>query len=81
MSARDNILARIRKNSGREGLTTGLELSQVRTHIARQELGPQPSIARDSPVGRWLQECDGLKSTVEAGVRLAEVPRAAAADW
>lgn len=79
MSARDNILARIRKNSGREGLTTGLELSQVRTHIARQERGPQPSIARDNPVARFIQESDRLKSTVAEVNSLADVPQAAAA--
>ena len=79
MSARDNILARIRQNSGRAGLTSGAELSQVRQHISRRERGPQPSIARESPVARFVQESDRLKSTVAEVNTLADVPQAAAA--
>jgi L-lactate dehydrogenase complex protein LldG len=79
MSARDNILARIRKNSGRNGLTSGLELSQVRSHIAKRERGPQPSITRDDPVARFIQESDRLKSTVAELDNLADVPQATAA--
>jgi L-lactate dehydrogenase complex protein LldG len=79
VSARDNILARIRRNSGRTGPTTGVELSQVRTHIARQERGPQPSISRDDPIARFILESDRLKSTVAEVNRPADVPQAAAA--
>ena len=78
MSARDNILARIRRNSGREGLTTGAEISQVRTHITRQERGPQPSIARASPVERFVQESDRLKSSVVEVASVGDVAQAAA---
>jgi L-lactate dehydrogenase complex protein LldG len=78
VSARDNILARIRRNSGHSGLTTELELSRVRTHIARQQRGPQPSIALDNPVGRFIQESDRLKSTVAEVDGLADIPQAVA---
>ena len=45
MSARENILARIREKSGRRGATTEEESAAVRTHIAQHVRGPLPSIA------------------------------------
>jgi L-lactate dehydrogenase complex protein LldG len=65
MSARDNILNRIRTQSGKQGATTTAELDSARSHIARRERGPLPSIAHDNPVQRFINECDRLKSTVE----------------
>ena len=74
MSARDNILARIREKSGRTGLTSEMELDLVRTHIARHERGPLPSIARHDPVTHFISECARLKSTTAELTDLAAVP-------
>jgi L-lactate dehydrogenase complex protein LldG len=65
MSARDNILARIRKAAGREGAAPSpADLARARAVIARREIGPQPSIARPAdPVAQFRAECDRLATT------------------
>jgi L-lactate dehydrogenase complex protein LldG len=77
MSARDNILLRIRKAQGRSGSQpTEAELATVRAAIARREVGPQPAIARASdPVAQFLRECDRVGTTHSHAETLAEVPR------
>jgi L-lactate dehydrogenase complex protein LldG len=74
MSARDNILARIRAKTGRAGLTTDAELAAVRAHVALRGRGPQPSIARREPVENFIAECARLKSTTAEAGGMAEVP-------
>ncbi len=63
MSARDNILARIRSQTGRNGLTGEAEIEAVRAHIAKRERGPLPSLALHDPVAHFIAECDRLKTT------------------
>lgn len=63
MSARENILARIREKSGRNGVTSAPELAAVRAHIAEHACGPLPSISRHDPVTHFIAECARLKST------------------
>jgi L-lactate dehydrogenase complex protein LldG len=75
MTARDNILTRIRAQSGKAGPTTDEELAAARAHIARRERGPLPSIARDEPVAHFIAECDRLKTTTARVNSLADVPR------
>ena len=79
MSARENILARIRSQSGRTGATaTAAELAAVRSHIAQQIRGPLPSIAGDVPLTRFIAECERLKSTVDEIASINDVPQALA---
>jgi L-lactate dehydrogenase complex protein LldG len=74
MSARENILARIRQKSGRAGLTAEAELAAVRTHIGQHVRGPLPSIAAHEPVAHFITECARLKTTTAEIGSLAEVP-------
>ena len=79
MSARENILARIRSQSGRTGATASTaELASVRTHIAQRIRGPLPSIAADAPLTRFVAECERLKSTVDVVAQIDDVPQALA---
>lgn len=75
MSARENILARIRSNTDRPGTTSENELTAVRSHIARHECGPLPSIAMHDPVAHFIKECARLGTTVAAVADVTEVPR------
>ena len=75
MSARDNILARIRSQTGKPGETTEAELADVRAHIARHERGPLPSIATHDPTTHFISECARLTTTVAILGSPAEVPR------
>lgn len=76
MSARDAILARIRRAQGRAGSRPGEdELALVRATIARREAGPLPSIARPrDPVAHFLAECDRLGTTHARVEALEQVP-------
>jgi len=79
VSARENILARIRAQSGRTGATaTAAELAAVRSHIAQQMRGPLPSIASDPPLARFIGECERLKSSVDEVAHINDVPQALA---
>ncbi|MEQ1517690.1 MAG: lactate utilization protein C [Usitatibacteraceae bacterium] len=75
MSARENILARIRGQSGKQGTTSSSELAAVRGHIARHERGPVPSIAIEDPVQHFISECARLSTTLAEVAGLGEVPR------
>lgn len=65
MSARDNILERIRRAQGRPGGAPGeVELDEVRRVIARREIGPQPSFAHTTDaLAQFRRECDRLGTT------------------
>ena len=75
MSARENILARIRRQSGKSGVTTESELAAVRSHIARHERGPVPSFAMHDPVQHFVEECARLTTTLVEVAVPADVPR------
>lgn len=75
MSARENILARIRRQSGKSGATAVSELDAVRAHAARHERGPLPTFAMHEPVAHFIGECARLKTTVAEAADLAAVPR------
>ena len=75
MSARENILARIREKSGRHGDTSAAELDAVRAHIAQCLRGPQPSIARHDPVAHFISECARVQTTTAEIGGMEVVPR------
>lgn len=76
MSARANILARIRSQQGRAGTEPGEdELSSVRADIARRTIGPQPGIARPADaIAQFVAECDRLGTSHALAGDLAQVP-------
>jgi L-lactate dehydrogenase complex protein LldG len=78
MSARENILRRIRAQSGRPGATSEAERDAARAHIAGQQRGPVPALARAPMVENFVRECARLKSTVEELATRSEAPQAVA---
>ncbi len=76
MTARDDILARIREAHGRGGnAPADSELAQVRGGIACHTIGPRPAFARASDVRRqFLRECDRLGTTYKEAHALGDVP-------
>lgn len=64
MGARENILARIRANSGKQGATTEQELIAARAVISARTRGPLPGFAQHEPITHFIAECDRLKTTV-----------------
>lgn len=81
MSARDNILNRIRTQSGRAGTITQAERDDVRAHIAQRTRGPLPNFAqgdRAAVLARFISECERLKSTVDSLDAIKDVPQALA---
>lgn len=75
MSARDNILARIRAQSGRAGATSEAERAAARRRIESHVRGPLPAFAHAEPVAHFQAECERLKTTCTAIASLAELPR------
>ncbi|MCA2997246.1 MAG: lactate utilization protein C [Rhodocyclaceae bacterium] len=78
MSARENILQRIRAQSGRQGETNDAERAAAREHIAKHARSPLPSIAQGDPVTGFIAECARVKTSVEQVASLQAVPQAAA---
>jgi L-lactate dehydrogenase complex protein LldG len=76
MSAKENILARIRANSGRNGSAIAREREAARAVIASRARGPLPSIAHEPPLMRFIAECERLKTTVDDVGDIANVPQA-----
>ena len=75
MSARENILARIRSKSGKPGITSAGEIAAVRSHIAQHERGPMPSFAMHDPLEHFIEECARLTTTIAEVPGAADVPR------
>jgi L-lactate dehydrogenase complex protein LldG len=77
MSARENILARIRQAHGRSGAEpTEAQIAAARATIAQRAVGPLPSIARAADlVAHFRSECDRLTTTHAHAESLAEVPQ------
>jgi L-lactate dehydrogenase complex protein LldG len=74
MSARENILARIRINSGKQGETTEEELAAARAVISARARGPLPTFAQHEPINHFIEECDRLKTTLAEVHSLQDVP-------
>ena len=77
MSARENILARIRSAQGKPPVVTASEREQVRAHIATHAQSPRPRVAED-PIACFRERALALSSTLDAVATLAEVPKAVA---
>ena len=74
MSARANILARIRANDGKHGHTTEAELAAARAVISARMCGPLPSFARHDPLQHFIEECARLKTTLAEVDSISAVP-------
>jgi len=76
VSARENILARIRKAQGRSGSgPTEAELVQVREAIARHEVGPQPAFAHaPDRLAQFRKECERQSTTHATVASVNDVP-------
>lgn len=77
MSARENILARIRARQGKPAASTAAELEEVRSHIQAHPGSPRPRMDWN-PVARFRERALGLASTVDEVDTLAAVPAAVA---
>ena len=75
MSARDNILARIRANDGKPGSTTEAELVAARAVIHARTRGPLPTFARHDPLQHFIEECARLRTTLAEVDSSSAVPR------
>ena len=73
MSARENILARIRRQTGKAGTTSESEIAAVRSHIFRHERGPLPTFAMHDPVQHFIEECARLTTTITEVAGLADL--------
>ena len=77
MSARENILRRIRDANGRKGAATESERRSVMERLASHPRRPLP--AMDWEIGaRFRERCLAMMSTVDEVASLAEVPQAVA---
>lgn len=74
MSARANILARIRANDGKQGHTTEAELAAARAVISARTRGPLPTFAKHDPVQHFILECARLKTTLAEVDSILAVP-------
>lgn len=77
MSARDNILTRIRAQRTRDAADHAAERAAVRAHIAAHPQNARPAVRWDL-VARFREEALKLASTVDEVVSLAAVPAAVA---
>ena len=77
MSARENILARIRAAQGRSGAPDAGERARVAAHVSAHPPGPRPQTAAD-PVAGFSACAVKLSTTVDQVGGMAEVPNAVA---
>jgi L-lactate dehydrogenase complex protein LldG len=77
MSARDNILGRIRSALGRNAPLSERKSAQMRAKLTEHPRGPMPSMNWDL-LTRFRERCESLSSTVDQIATLAEVPVAVA---
>jgi len=77
MSARDNILGRIRTALGRNAALSERQSADMREKLRAHPRGPQPSMAWD-PVERFKERCKILSTTVDEVAAVDEVPAALA---
>jgi L-lactate dehydrogenase complex protein LldG len=73
MSARENILGRIRARQGKPAAQTAAEREAVRSHIQSHPGSPRPRMEWD-PVARFRERALGLASTVDEVDTLAAIP-------
>jgi L-lactate dehydrogenase complex protein LldG len=77
MTARDNILGRIRTALGRSAPLTEQQSAQMRAKLREHPRGPLPTMHWEL-LPRFRERCESLSSTVDQVASLAEVPAAVA---
>lgn len=77
MSARDNVLARIRAARGKSGASRAEDRAAVTSYIGAHKAGPRPA-ASGEPIARFRERVLALASTFEEVGAFAAVPRAVA---
>ncbi len=77
MSARDNILRRIREANGREAGNSTTQRDAILARLDAHARGPLPTMGWE-PVARFKERCSVLMSTVDEVGSLADVPQALA---
>lgn len=77
MSARENILRRIRAANGKSGASTAAEREAVIARLRTHARGPLPSMDWD-PVPRFKERCIVMMSTVDEVASVRDVPAAVA---
>lgn len=77
MSARDNILKRIRAANGRSGAATSQEREAVLARLRAHPRGPLPTLDWD-PLPRFRERCIVMMSTVDTIADTAQLPQAVA---
>lgn len=77
MSARDNILARIRAAQGKPSVAGAEERESTRAHLAAHRQSPRPRVAGD-PVAYFCARALALASTIEQVDTASDAPRAVA---
>jgi L-lactate dehydrogenase complex protein LldG len=77
VSARANILRRIREANGHEAEASAAERSAILARLDGHSRGPLPTMDWN-PLQRFRERCAALMSTVDAVPSLADVPRAIA---
>ncbi|MEO6023671.1 MAG: lactate utilization protein C [Burkholderiales bacterium] len=78
MSARQNILNRIRTNQKRSGATPQTELAQAASYIASHPQGPRPRADWPDMIVRFKEQALRLASTVDEVKATADIPAAVA---
>ncbi len=78
MSARENILARIRANQKKPGVTSVAELDAAATFISAHPQGPRPSSDWPDLIGRFKEQSLKMESTVDEVSSIAAIPHAVA---
>lgn len=73
MSARDNILRRVREARQAGAVPTAEEARRVDERIRARTVGPRPAVQGDL-VERFLSQCERMSSTVARVARLEDVP-------
>jgi L-lactate dehydrogenase complex protein LldG len=77
MSARDNILRRIREANGRENAASAIEREPVLARLGARAHGPLPTMEWET-VPRFKERCVAMMSTVGEAACVADVPQAVA---
>ena len=78
MSARENILNRIRTNQKRSGATPQSELDSAASFIASHPQGPRPRADWPDMIARFKEQALRLSSSVDEVQATADIPGAVA---
>lgn len=78
MSARENILARIRANQNKPGVTRSADMAEAANFIAAHPQGPRPNADWPDLIARFKEQAIAMASTVDEVSSLEAVPNALA---